>query len=312
VKTLSAYLGIAVLYAFSLLPIWVLHRFSDVACFFIYQVWGYRKKVVRENLKIAFPEKSEKERQAIERQFFRNFCDLIFETVKTFTISPEKLRSRLAYVTPDVSRELWARQANVMGVSGHLANWEWQGLSLAMDFEHTCFIIYKPLSNATLNRLILRSRERFGAKLISIKKLREIFQMNHGRPFLTGLLSDQAPHDYSKAFEVEFFGRPTWITPGAGVLTVQRGMTPIWGWMKRVGRSRYEWGAEILDVRAPSQGGPSADAAQIDRIAKAHGLNQAQAADALALTRLFTQKLEAHIRENPADWLWSHRRWKER
>jgi KDO2-lipid IV(A) lauroyltransferase len=303
---------IAFLYTFSLLPLWVLHRFSDFSYLVVYYGWGYRKKVVRENLALSFPEKTADERLKIERQFFKNFCDLLFEAIKTFSISEKALRSRCIYTTPEVTKKLHREGLSLMGISSHLANWEWLGLALGFEFDHTTFVIYKPLSSAYLNQLMMRSRERFGTKLVPIKKLREIFQMNHGNPIAIGLLSDQAPHDYAKAFEVEFLGRKTWVTPGAGVLTAQRGMTPVWGWMKRVGRSRYEWGVEVLEPVPPSTGWSADELQQIDRIAAAHGLHPSQAAYALSLTQLFTRKLEEKIKMAPQDWLWSHRRWKLR
>lgn len=305
------WLWIALLYGISYLPVWVLHRFSDLLYLSVYYGVGYRKKVVRENLEIAFPERSAEERLKIEKQFFRNFCDLVFEAIKTFSISKEELRERCVYTTPQVTANLFAKKVNLMGVSSHLANWEWKGLSLGYAFEHKTFVVYKPLSSAYLNRLVVRSRERFGARLVSIKSLREIFKSDQNIPFAVGLLSDQAPHDYSKAFEVEFLGRKTWITPGAGVLTVQKNFTPVWGWMRRTGRSRYEWGIEELKPVIPAQWSES-DQAQISRIAKAHQLTVEQASYALALTQLFTSKLEAEIKMAPQDWLWSHRRWKLR
>ena len=53
------YIVYGFLYLLSLLPFWVLHGISNLVYFFLYRVFGYRKKVVMANLLLAFPEKTE-------------------------------------------------------------------------------------------------------------------------------------------------------------------------------------------------------------------------------------------------------------
>jgi KDO2-lipid IV(A) lauroyltransferase len=148
--------------------------------------------------------------------------------------------------------------------------------------------------------------------MIPMKAVRRAIREDHGRPYLLGLLSDQAPHDYDKAFEVEFLNQQTFVVPGPGILTVQENLTPIWGWMRRTGRSRFEWGLEVLTFDPPRSGFTDSDRAQILRISKAHKISEADAARALALILSYSKKLEAQIEMAPQDWLWSHRRWKSR
>ena len=71
----------------SLLPMWILYRLADVLFVLTYYVIGYRKEVVKENLFIAFPEISEVERKQLARGFYKNFCDVIIESLKLFSIS---------------------------------------------------------------------------------------------------------------------------------------------------------------------------------------------------------------------------------
>lgn len=307
--------------ALSKLPFFVLHRVSDFAFVLIFYVVRYRRRVVRENLLHAFPEKSVEERAQIERQFFRNFCDLIIEVVKNFSLTSAELQARCRLMTPSIFEELWREKVNVTGISSHLANWEILALSLSANSKHLCYGVYKPLSDVKMDQFIIKSRQRFGIQMIPMKSVRQKMDHPDRSPVLLGLLSDQAPHDYSKAFQVKFLGVDTYVVPGPGVITVERGLIPIWGWMRRVGRSKFEWGVERLDhILASNRGAAtylasnwsSDDRQQIARIAQAHGLSEERAAQALALTKEFCARLEARIRENPADWLWSHRRWKKR
>ena len=299
-------------YGISLMPFWFLHRCSDFLYLIVYRVWGYRKKVVRENLKASFPEKSEAELLKIEKLFFRNFCDLVMETIKTFSISEKELLDRCKFTNPGFAQEMSEHGVSMIGISSHLANWEWLGLSLGVEFGHSCFALYKPLSNSYINELILKTRTRFGTTFVSIKRLKEVFQLKHDVPILIGLLSDQAPHDYSRAFEIQFLNQKTYVVPGPGVLTAQYGYMPIWGWMRRVGRSRYEWGVEMLESAEPTEGWSSSDREQMRRIQQSYPINDSQAAFALGITQEFNRRLEKQIKMAPQDWLWSHRRWKKR
>ena len=66
----------------ALLPLRCLYLISDFFFVPVYYVIRYRRKVVMENLRNSFPEKTEKERRVIARKFYRFLCDLILETVK--------------------------------------------------------------------------------------------------------------------------------------------------------------------------------------------------------------------------------------
>lgn len=297
----------------SYLPFWVLHRFSDVTYFGIYHVLGYRKKVVWQNLKNSFPDKSDRELQWIRKKFYQNFCDLIFETIKTFSISEKEIDERCVLENPEVVQNLWRTGANVAGISSHMGNWEWLSLSLSLATKHRFLAVYKPLANRKLNDLVIRSRERFGAQFIAIKNLKAALDQPHDRPYLVGLLSDQAPHDYAKAFELPFLNQSTFFVPGPGILSVQKNLTPLYGWIRRVGRSRYRWRLEEFRERIPAMEELSPlESGQVKKISTVHGLSEQDAIKALVITRKFARQLESEIKMAPQDWLWSHRRWKVR
>jgi KDO2-lipid IV(A) lauroyltransferase len=296
----------------SRLPFPILHRISDVGFLLLYFGVRYRRKTVRENLVRSFPEKAPNEIIRIEKQFYRNFADTLVETIKGFTISREELQSRVDFKSQDVAQELWRRGVNVAGISSHLANWEFIAQSISIEFQHLCLGVYKPLSDPKMNEAVVASRERFGMKMVPIRGVRRAIADAPDHPWLLGLLSDQAPHDYDKAFEVEFLGQKTYVVPGPGVLTVKLGLVPMWGGMRRTGRSRFEWWAEILTFDPPAKGWTEGDRAQMERISRAHRLSREDAEKALALILNYTVRLEAQIKMAPQDWLWSHRRWKNR
>ena len=85
-------------YLLSLLPLRVHYFFSDVVLFpLLFHLIGYRRKVVQANLKGSFPEKSERELAAIEKDFYHFLCDYMVETVKTFSMSREQMMRRMTF-----------------------------------------------------------------------------------------------------------------------------------------------------------------------------------------------------------------------
>src|SRR3546814_11638830 len=93
-KLLAYYLALPFLYGISILPFPLFYMVSDLFCFLLYRVVGYRLAVVRENLRNAFPEKSEKELKSIEAQYYRNLADIMLETIKMLTISHDRSEER--------------------------------------------------------------------------------------------------------------------------------------------------------------------------------------------------------------------------
>ena len=87
-----------ILWIISILPFPIFYLFSDFICFLTYNIIGYRKKVVRANIKLALPHLSDKERLAIEKKFYSHMCDMFLEMIKTITISQKEIEKQMLYV----------------------------------------------------------------------------------------------------------------------------------------------------------------------------------------------------------------------
>src|SRR5579863_6874037 len=88
------YLFYGFLYLLSLLPMRVLYLLSDGIYGLVYYVFGYRRKVVMDNLRQAFPEKTEAERVRIAKKFYHNFIDSFVEVIKLVSAKEAWLRKR--------------------------------------------------------------------------------------------------------------------------------------------------------------------------------------------------------------------------
>ncbi|MFT4761889.1 MAG: KDO2-lipid IV(A) lauroyltransferase [Paraglaciecola sp.] len=280
------YLSLPFIYAISILPFWALYRLSDVIFVILYYMIGYRKKVVTTNLTNAFPEKNEEEISKIRRKFYRYFCDLIVETLKTLTISEKSLRKHIHFEDISLFQKYKAENQSVIVVMGHFGNWELAGARFALEPIHQLFVIYHPLKNAQFEKLIVKARKRFGNGLYSMKgALRGMFG-DREKLTATAFIADQTPSP-DNAYWMEFLNQDTPVFTGTEKLAKKIKYPIVYISVKRPKRGFYTIKPELLFAH------PEKTTEQ--EISQTH-----------------TRRLEQNIREQPEIWLWSHRRWKHK
>ena len=280
------YLTLPFIYLLSVLPFPLLYGLSNIVYYLLYYVLGYRKKVVLQNLRNSFPEKSEKEIQIISHRFYRYFCDLFLETFKTLSISRKTMlkHCRLEESAQQLFDQLAAEHQSIMVVMGHLGNWEWAGNTFSICCQHQLYVIYHPLSNKYFNELIIKMRTRFGTKLIPMKDtLREMLN-NRKVLSATAFIADQSPQP-DRAYWMNFLNQDTPVFLGIEKIALKIRYPVVYVSIKRVKRGYYQLRAERIEL-------PSVEARPGE------------------ITELHTRKLEADIRNQPETWLWTHRRWK--
>jgi Kdo2-lipid IVA lauroyltransferase/acyltransferase len=279
------YLSLPILYGVSVLPMRVLYVLSDALFVLIYHVIGYRRKVVRANLALAFPAQTPAERRQIERDFFRWLLDLMVETLKLLTISRSELMRRCPI--PDVSafHAIQAKGLSTVSVMGHYGNWEWAALSMRLHLPtYPLRPIYKRLENPRFDRLVLAIRTRFGGSLIEMQSVYKALLSEKETPSIIAFLADQTPHP-EFAHWLTFLHQDTAVFPGTEKIAKKFDWPVVFTGVKRVRRGYYRVDFELL-TDTPRE------------------------FDEGALSQAFTTRLEQDIRRSPSTWLWSHRRWK--
>lgn len=282
------YIVFAVWYVFSLLPLRILYVLSDLLFWLLYAVVGYRKAVIRKNLKESFPEKLEEELRKIERGFYRFFCDYLVETIKMMTISKENIHRRLTFKGTELVDEIVESGQSCAVYLGHLGNWEWvTSLPLWVTPKAQCGQIYHPLENKEFDRLFLYSRQRLGAKCIAMQDtLREILKYRkENQPVVIGYISDQVPFWTNIHHWVDFLHHDTPVLTGT----------------ERIAR-KVNHAVFFLDVHRVRRGYYEAEFKLITR--------EPQKMDEFEITDIYFKLLEESIRCAPEFWLWSHNRWK--
>jgi KDO2-lipid IV(A) lauroyltransferase len=276
------------LYLLSILPFPIFYLFSDTICFLLYRVIGYRKKVVFENLKNSFPEKSHSELKKIEKDFYQYLCDLFLETIKTLTISRNQAVKRCKFnsKTSEIFDDLAARNQSCIIVMGHYGNWEWAGNSFSLQCKQQLYVIYHPLSNKYFDKLMYDLRTRFGTKLYAMKDTMREMIRNKNEVNATAFIADQTPAP-DNAYWTTFMNQDTPVFWGTEKIAQKLNYPVVYITIKKIKRGYYEVDSELL-ITEP----------------KNTSLGE--------ISELHTRKLESDIISQPSIWLWSHRRWKHR
>jgi KDO2-lipid IV(A) lauroyltransferase len=280
------YLLLAIMYPVSLLPLWILYRVSDLGFAILYHLMGYRKDVVRDNMRQAFPEKSPAEIEAVMKRFYRGFCDQWIETLKLLSMSPGQLRRRTS-CNWDELEKLRAEGRNGYILTGHIFNWEWANAAIALHAPQHYACVYLPLSSPGFDRLMRRIRTRTGARMISMKALKGGFKELQNGPYLLSLAADQNPSVVETAEWIPFMHREAPFFRGPDQMPRRAKAAVLIGGIRRVKRGHYAF--------------------TLTRIA-----DDASDLDAGVILREYVRNLERQLEAQPDNYLWSHRRWKHK
>ncbi len=270
-------------YLLSLLPFWCIYRLSDGISFVLYHVVKYRRDVVKNNLLLAFPEKPDAERQKIEREFYTHFTDNWLEVIKLFSISEKELNKRFK-ADYSLLHELYHSGRNVQTHLGHYFNWEYANAAHSLHSLHPFVVVYKPIFNKVINRIFHKVRSRFGSHLISSANYRQEFAPFFKDRYSLVLVADQSEFP-EKAYWAPFFGTMATFVQGPERTARMNNAVVTMGKFKKIKRGYYE--SEVVLLTTEPRSLPKGD-----------------------ITRQMITFIEDSVRENPANYLWSHRRWK--
>ena len=272
-------------YLFSLLPWRIMYLLSDMVSFVLQRVVKYRADVVAQNLAIAFPNKSNQERKEIANEFYQQFTDSFLETFKLLSMSDATFNKRFTS-NSEILTDLYKTGQNVQIMAGHFFNWEFANWGAAKYGQYPFIAVYMPLSNPNFNKIIIGLRKRYGSIMIPATNFRAQFQKyaTKGR-YAMALAADQNPGNPLSAFWVPFFGKLTPFVKGPEKGAKLNNTAQVFVHFYRTKRGYYHSQYEIM-TSAPNY------------------FKDGQ------LTALYVKVLEEKIKQNPANYLWTHRRWR--
>ena len=279
--------GIAIffIFLFGILPFWMLYLISDITRFFLQHVFGYRKKVTRDNLERCFPEKSPKEIDALVTKAYKNLTDVLVEGLKAFTMSDKQILERHKIINPEIINPYKNSGKSFIATPCHYGNWEWGSMSPSLYFNYPVVVFFTPLSNPYLNKFIGKNRSRTGALLTSTRETTKTFDERAKIETIYIMAADQSPSKPAKAIWIDFFGIETAFLDGPERHARLRDIPVVFTDIQRVKRGHYKLELSFISEN-PKETLPG------------------------EITTIYAKRLEDRIKNKPEDWLWSHKRWK--
>ncbi|MEO8770442.1 MAG: lipid A biosynthesis acyltransferase [Ferruginibacter sp.] len=278
------YIIYGLFYLISLLPFFILYHISDFAFFLIYYVIGYRRKIVMDNLTIAFPEKSNEEKIQIAKNFYKNLTDTFIETIKLFSISKKEFNKR-AIMNLDECNALAAKGKSLQFSCGHQMNWEYGNWVMSQNMNIPWVGVYMKINNKALDRLFFNLRSKKGTVLVAAQEFKSRIHQVFNQSYSLGLAADQNPGAPGSAYWLNFFTKAVPFVPGPDKGAIKTNAAVVFVKFVKTKRGFYEFIPTIITENGSS-------------------LKEGE------LTLLYRDYLEATIREHPDNYLWSHNRWK--
>lgn len=277
---------IKILFLISRLPLKVLYIFSDVMFFLNYYFVGYRKKVITQNLRNSFPDKSEEEIRKIRKKFYRNFSDYLVETIKSFSISETESRVRMQHINQELFHEAKAEGKNIILLAGHVFNWEWiNALAKVIPQKHS-HPVYRKVNSDFWENQMKKVRNKFGNEALEANEvIMNIFRSKNDGSSAYMFVADQTPHVAHVNYGLDFLNQRTPAFIGYDKLATRMDLVFIYCEMKKVKRGYYQ----VNYHRIYPDGEKFVE----------H-----------EVVRKFHKLLENTLHKRPDNYLWSHRKWK--
>ena len=276
------------LWIISILPFRIFYWLSDCIYVLVYYIVGYRKKTVRENLALALPHLSDKERLEIEKKSYHHLCDMFLEMVKTMTISSEEMNKRFKITNLEVIKEYEKKGKSIMLIASHYASWEWL-ITLNQKISFLGVAVYKKLDNKHFDKLVRDIRSKYNTELVPTSKTIPLIANNQKNNIqcVYGLASDQSPKA-DRIFHWEsFMGVEVPVHTGPEMLAKKYDMTVVFAKVKKVKRGYYE--LTIIPLSDNPKSIPD-----------------------FGITHIYIKEVEKQILEAPEYYFWTHKRWKHR
>jgi KDO2-lipid IV(A) lauroyltransferase len=263
---------------------------SGIFQFLLENVFRYRRKVILQNLGNSFPEKSPEEIHCIMHAFYRNLADIIVEVMKLERITKEQMLDRFRFSGYEILENSLNNGRSVIIAIGHCGNWEWAGVALGLKVPVKGYAIIKPLRSKHFQTFMEKVRNRLvPGSTLPFKSSFKVMARNRKEGIVTATLiaGDQTPLKGEIHYWHLFLNQETAFFQGIEKLSQTLDMDIIFIDIQRTGRSRY------TGVMHKITGDPQ-------------NMRPGEIMDN------YISCLEEAIRQNPDNWLWSHRRWKHK
>jgi Kdo2-lipid IVA lauroyltransferase/acyltransferase len=270
---------------FSRIPLQLWYPVARFMAWCAWRVIPYRRHVVDANLKASFPEWDDVTRERVIRDYYRGFADMLVEVMHSLRLTPDEIQRRVRIVNPELVRDEVGKGKPVLIVAAHQCNWEWMLLALSTQLGVPVDAAYKPLIDNWAEIEMRKLRSRFGARLIPAQDLLGDIIKQRGVPRAIAMVADQEPVSSERKHWLRFLNRDTAFFLGAEEIARTTRYATFFIRLERTARGHYQ--VEFVKLAAAGEQLPQGE-----------------------FTARYAKMVEEQIRAAPADWPWSHKRWK--
>ena len=224
------------------------------------------------------------ERREIAKQFFKNFVDNFIETIKLLSISEKEFDKR-ATINFDEVRAAEEKGLNIQFHSGHQMNWEYASLAISRALKIPWLAVYKGIAARPVDRLFLKIRGRYGAVMVERDRFKNMMPQLMKKQYALGLIADQNPATVARGYWLNFFNKPGSFLTGPEKGAMRNKTAVVFVNIVRLKRGYFRFDCKMI-----TEDGSKTSSGE--------------------LTRMYRDFLEQTVREQPDNYLWSHRRWK--
>jgi KDO2-lipid IV(A) lauroyltransferase len=266
----------------------ILFFLSEGITLFVFRVFGYRRKVVFENLEYSFPTLSEKEIKHIGRKYYRHLSVMMVENIYLRFISLKQLKKRLVVKNPELFNRYFHENRNVIVVLGHFGNWEF-GSGIVHFIKHRGLAVYKKLTSPVFDKIYFDIRSRLGVEPVEMSSVFKTIlnQKVIKQPYALFMVADQAPMRGDPQYLTTFLNQKTGFYLGTEKLAKRFDMPVIYIELHRAKKGYYNLTPTLIT-------------------------DQPKETAENEITQRYIDLLEKSIVNSPRYWLWSHKRWKHK
>lgn len=287
-------LQMGLLYAVTLpigvMPLRLALRLGSLIGLMGYFIWGSRRRIAVDNISHAiragFIDNSVSA-AGLTKEHFRNLGKYAAEIVRIYHGFGSKILDRIEVEGIDNYKRAGEKGKGILLITGHCGNWELLALAVSCKVSPVGAVA-RPINNPYFNSLIERVRKRYGNSVIYKKGALRAIISRLRKGGTVGILIDQSVLP-AEGVVVEFLGRPAWVIKSPSLIARKTGASVVPVFIKR-----RDNGSHLVKIHPEVE------------LSDAEDLEMAVLED----TKRFTSFVERYVMENPAEWLWIHRRWK--
>lgn len=272
---------------FCLLGINISRKFAlPLALLFFYFI-PIRKKVVKKNLSLAFPNFSTSKINKTTFECYKSLAITLIEILCMPILKEKDIDEYFVWENIQLLEKRYAENKGVILLISHSANWEYATLAISNKIGVPFGVIMKEQRNTLVSDWMVKYRSKWGNRMITLGiSVRNFYKELLDKHIVLLAADQRAPKESQR---VNFFGRMSTCFSGPASLAVKTGAPIIFALMKREPDLKYT--IKFVEVSVTDL--PSNEEEKILEISQRH-----------------TKILEEAIRTAPEQWLWMHDRWK--